>query len=150
MKSLASSILPWAWLALACFACGEEKRDPTQWPIAKKELEQSAAPEDTAELTYKRYCIGCHGSDGRGNGGSTGADLTTADGPLTQRSDAELASAVRDGKRGKTATMPPHKPVLDEAQIAAVIRYVRARFQPEAPTEPRANEAEGEPPQHAR
>ncbi|MDB4985604.1 MAG: hypothetical protein JWN04_782 [Myxococcaceae bacterium] len=116
-------------------ACGgEAKRDPRQAPITRTELEQGAAVKraDPAELTYRRYCIGCHGNDGHGNGGSTGADLAALAGPLHTRSDAELIASVRDGKVGKIASMPAHKPILSDAQIAAVVGYVRKQFSPGA------------------
>jgi cytochrome c553 len=117
-------------------ACGgESKRDPSQYPISRTELERNTPSEDPAELSYRRYCIGCHGSDGHGNGGTTGADLARADGPLSERSDAELISSVRNGKSGKVAVMPAHSPVLDDAQIAAVIGYVKKRFGPAKPAE---------------
>jgi mono/diheme cytochrome c family protein len=108
-------------------ACGEEKRDPSQWPISRDELEKEAPHEDGAALTYRRYCIGCHGSDGRANGGTTGADFTASDSALS-KPDAVLIASVRDGKLGKVATMPPHKPVLNDAQIAEVVQYVRKQF----------------------
>ena len=118
----------------------EKKRDPSQFPISRAELARegpSAAPlpaaDDAAELTYRRYCIGCHGDDGHGNDGTTGADLAAIDGPLTKRSDAELMASVRDGKVGKLATMPAHKPILSESQIAAVLAYVRKQFAPPVP-----------------
>jgi mono/diheme cytochrome c family protein len=88
------------------------------------------------EQIYHRYCIGCHGADGRGNGGITGADFTAADGPLTQRDQATLIASVRDGKRGERATMPAHAPVLTEAQIEAVVAYVRTRFAPAGAGQP--------------
>jgi mono/diheme cytochrome c family protein len=119
-------------LAFALLGCGEPKRDPNQWPLSREELDRGSPRTSSAEVDYRRYCVGCHGFDGRGNGGTTGADLTAVDGPLTQSSDAQLLVSVRDGKRGKSATMPPHKPVLDDARIAALISYVRAEFQPAA------------------
>ena len=126
---------------LAASACSSEaKRDPSQFPISRAELERGAVPslarphasasDDSAELTYRRYCIGCHGGDGHGNEGTTGADLAAVDGPLATRSDAELITSVRDGKVGKLATMPAHKPILTEVQIAAVLAYVRKQFAP--------------------
>lgn len=81
-----------------------------------------------AEATYRRYCIGCHGSDGRGNAG-LGADFTLPGGALT-KSDAELIASVRNGRRGATSTMPAHSPVLSDAQIAAVVSHVKQRFAP--------------------
>ncbi|MEY4511523.1 MAG: hypothetical protein RLZZ450_3645, partial [Pseudomonadota bacterium] len=69
--------------ATSLSACdGEHKRDPSQYPISRTELERNTPSEDPAELSYRRYCIGCHGSDGHGNGGSTGADLAATDSPL--------------------------------------------------------------------
>jgi len=131
-------------LALLVLACGrDDKAAPGQFPIARDELSQPAQHDDAGELTFRRYCVGCHGMDGRGNGGVTGADLTAADGPLATKPDDALIASVRDGKRGKTGTMPPHKPVLTDAKIAEVIRYTRERFgkpaepaQPAQPAEP--------------
>lgn len=114
---------------LSVTACDREKeRDPTQWPISREDLERNAPTSDPDELTYRRYCIGCHGSDGHGNGGVTGADLAATDGPLLQKNDAALIASVRDGKKGAVASMPAHRPVLDDAQIAGVVGYVRKRF----------------------
>lgn len=130
-SSRPGSSAPAVWLALALGALGcdgEAKQPPGQWPIARDQLAQQAAPKDEAELNYRRYCIGCHGSDGRGNGGLTGADLSAPDGPMARRTEAELAASVRDGKRGRTASMPAHKPVLDDAQILALIGYLRTHF----------------------
>ena len=114
----------------ATLACGEE-RGKDQWPISRAELEgkASARPAGDAEGTYHQYCIGCHGADGRGNGGTTGADFTGPESPLRERSDAELMASVRDGKRGVSATMPAHSPVLSDAQIEALVGYLRSRFQ---------------------
>ena len=116
-------------LLLGTLGCSE-KRDPGQWPLSREQLhaDQPTDPiHDPAALTYRRYCVGCHGDDGRGNGGLTGADFTGPDSPLG-KSDAELLGSVRNGKLGKRATMPPHKPVLKDPEISAVIAYVRKRF----------------------
>jgi mono/diheme cytochrome c family protein len=109
---------------LLLFACADAKQQG-QWPIGKEELAQKP---DAADATYRRYCIGCHGIDGKGNGG-LGADFTLPGGVLG-KADAELVASVRDGKRGQLATMPAHRPVLSDAQIDAVVRLVRQRFAP--------------------
>lgn len=125
------SILLFGLLTLGS-ACSEDKRDPSQWPVSRDELAKNAKLEDQGELTYRRYCVGCHGFDGRGNGGITGADFTAG---VLDKPEAELITSVRDGKQGKTASMPAHKPVLKEEQIAAVVSYVRQRFaKSEAPS----------------
>jgi mono/diheme cytochrome c family protein len=116
---------------LTCLAaCGSE-HGADQWPIARGELAGNAPMQGakTPEGNYRQYCIGCHGADGRGNGGTTGADFTGPQSPLRARTDGELIASVRDGKRGVAATMPAHSPVLNDAQIADVVGYLRSRFQ---------------------
>jgi mono/diheme cytochrome c family protein len=117
-------------------ACGSEERDPSQWPISKRELEQKTAPAVPGEATYRRYCTGCHGVDGRANGGITGADFVSQKTVLSAKPDTELAFSVREGKRGERGVMPAHKPVLSEAQINEVIAYVRRRFFQDATNSP--------------
>lgn len=115
-------------LAALASACERTPAREGQWPIAEQELH--GQPADPGESTYRRYCIGCHGVDGRGNGGLTGADLTAASGPLTTKSDDELLASVRDGRRGQRATMPAHGPVLNTAQLQEVIGYVKRHYAP--------------------
>jgi mono/diheme cytochrome c family protein len=114
-------------LALGCLACGGSGTEaPLQHPISQAELHAESA--STGEVQYRRYCIGCHGDDGRGNGGTTGADLTAVDGPLKTKSDDELLASVRDGKTGKVASMPAHKPILTDEQIRGVLAFVHQRY----------------------
>lgn len=132
MKKTSSLIagVPLLWMVLAS-ACNGEQRTADQWPISKQALK--AAPTTPGEGTYRRYCVSCHGADGRAHGGVTGADFVGDAVALAAKSDAELASAVRDGKVGEKATMPAHKPVLSDQEIDDVVGYVRARFlQPHA------------------
>ena len=115
------------WLVACCSGCSGDERGSGQWPISKSELERGTRAEP-GEGTYRRYCVGCHGADGRGNGGITGADFVAGRELLAQKPDTELALSVREGKRGERAVMPAHKPVLNDAQISEVVAYVRKRF----------------------
>lgn len=118
-------------LLLSASACnGDTAREEGQWPLSRDALARSSQADLPGAATYRQYCTGCHGVDGRGNGAVTGADFLAATSPLLSKTDAELLISVRDGKRGATATMPPHKPVLTDTQIAAVIGYVRGQFKP--------------------
>jgi mono/diheme cytochrome c family protein len=124
------TLLAIALLLLAASGCGAEERPQGQWPISKSELEKSAAPTLPGEATYRRYCVACHGADGRGNGGITGADFVGQAAVIGLKPDSELSQSVREGKRGSRAIMPSHKPVLSDAQIGEVVAYVRKRFMP--------------------
>ena len=63
-------------------------------------------------------------SDGRGNGGRTAADLTRADGLLSQPDDA-VRTVIRDGRRGTIGVMPAHGTILTPSELDAVVAYLR-------------------------
>ena len=115
-------------LAMTWGGCSKQvdKSSSDQWPIARAELAQEA--ERPGKGTYQRYCVSCHGMDGRGNGGVTGADFVGDARALSEKSDEELSTSVRDGRVGERATMPAHRPILSDEQIAQVVAYVRGRF----------------------
>jgi mono/diheme cytochrome c family protein len=129
-----------ALTALALQACLEDppQREPDQWPIARTELTAAAAKlagplsqpggaADPGEAAYRKTCIACHGADGKGNGGKTAADFSSPVGPL-KKQDAVLLTSIAQGATGPIGVMPPHKALLSEADIAAVLAYVRRTF----------------------
>ena len=124
-------------LATLAFGCsGAAERDPSQWPIARAEIERAIPTDDPAEATYRQHCLPCHGVDGRGAGGVTGADFTSPEGPL-RRPDAELLASIRDGRNGDIGVMPAQGALLGDEGTAAVLAYVRRRFGPDiVPVEP--------------
>ena len=72
---------------------------------------------------YKAKCLMCHGADGAG-ATPAGKALKAAsfkDAAIVSASDADLIAAVTKGK-GK---MPANQGKLTDAQIKAVIAYVR-------------------------
>lgn len=81
---------------------------------------------DTArgKVLFIKYCTGCHGADGTGDGykfihGPDPANLTS---PTTRKkSDADLLTTLHAGK----PNMPPWKPRLSERESKDVLAYVR-------------------------
>lgn len=81
----------------------------------------------TGSRRYTQFCAGCHGADGKG--GDKAASLATSR-IVISRSDAELFRIVRDGT---PQGMPPFTQIGD-ANIAAVVRYLRVLEQDSVPT----------------
>ncbi|MFC5550410.1 c-type cytochrome [Massilia aerilata] len=90
------------------------------------------------ERIYDRHCVDCHGKDGRG---ALGADGAPAYPPLAGNrtlATREPVNAIRIVLNGGFAPstkgnprpygMPPFSQVLDDAEVAAVVSYVRASW----------------------
>ena len=124
-------------LACTLSACLEDPpREQGQWPIARAELvaaaakhASAAAPNHPGEAAYRKTCIACHGADGRGNLGKTAADFTQPTGVL-KKQDTVLLASIRDGLTGPIGIMPPHRALLAEGELSAVLAYVRTTFGP--------------------
>jgi mono/diheme cytochrome c family protein len=71
---------------------------------------------------YNRYCIRCHGVDGRGIWDIPGVPDFTNPGWMASRSDGQLARAILEG-RG--AVMPPFRGAMTLEESWAMARYLR-------------------------
>ena len=90
---------------------------------APNESELKRANVAKGEKVFLRYCAGCHGSEGKGDGylllGPEPANLTR---PTTKkRSDATLLQTIHEGK----PNMPSWKVRLSEHESRAVLAYIR-------------------------
>ena len=76
-----------------------------------------------AKETFHTKCAMCHGPDGAGS--TVGKSMNIPDlrsDAVQKSSNAELTQVISDGKAG----MPPFKSSLSDAQIHALVRYVRS------------------------
>ena len=99
---------------------------------------QSAPPSATGEQIYRAACITCHGPDGTGSSRATvGFDVTLPDFTdcafATAEADVDWHAVVHEGGRirGLDRHMPAFGDALSDAQIQAVVAYVR-HFCPDA------------------
>jgi alcohol dehydrogenase (cytochrome c) len=75
---------------------------------------------DTGRRVFETSCAGCHGLDAKG--GEHAPDITSP--KVTQLSDPAIEKIVQLGI--PSAGMPGFSKLLDQEQIAAVIRYLRS------------------------
>jgi mono/diheme cytochrome c family protein len=93
-------------------------------------LAMAAGDTRRGEPLYQRYCVGCHGVDGRGGGKNfmphVGA-LTRKD-YIEHLGDDYLTFVISEGGEavGKSSYMPAWKSVLSEQDVADVVAYVRS------------------------
>lgn len=94
--------------------------------VVQGQAEPKAQSGDVArgKAVFIRYCTGCHGPEGGGDGyrflrGPDPANLTS---PSTRKkSDADLLKTIHAGK----PNMPPWKTRLSEKESTDVLVYVR-------------------------
>jgi cytochrome c6 len=77
----------------------------------------------SAKATFQTKCAMCHGPDGAGSEAGKSLNVPDLRSEAVQKlPDAQLAQTISDGKGG----MPPFKSSLSEAQIHALVKYVRS------------------------
>ncbi len=113
----------WGDVALAWSVIPPGPAAPEAAPVA----ELHAGNAEKGGKVYVTYCAGCHGADGKANGGTTGASFVD-DPTRLAKSDAELVTSIADGKTGSIGVMPPWKGTLQPQQMVDVVAYLRASF----------------------
>ena len=101
---------------------------PKAEPAAEATADEAAAGPDGAAL-YLSKCGSCHGKDGKGNAAMTKAfkvelaALSLVDEATLAKTDEELVKVTMDGLN----KMPAYKGKLTEAEVAAIVGYLRAQ-----------------------
>jgi cytochrome c553 len=86
---------------------------------------------ESSQLLYERFCVACHGAQGKG-GGPMAAVLVPPVTDLTSqkardKSDADLLKIIRDGTRN--GVMPSYKHRLTPDELRSLVAYIRSLSQ---------------------
>ena len=124
-------------LALLVAFLGAAGGAPASRPSANTTSNASNSPDTVAvgRQLYATHCAGCHGANlegARGRGAHAASPLN-ATSPARQRSDDWLLRTIRDGGQatapaGETSLMPAMGGSLSEAEIRAVIAFLRREW----------------------
>lgn len=124
-RGIASTTILLALLAATC-------RNATR-PAAAALPRPTRYELEVGKEVYQRYCAGCHGENGAGDGfNSFNLDPHPRDlsDPAFQKSktNAELGDPIRRGGAGVglSSLMPPWGHTLDARHVDAVVVYVRS------------------------
>lgn len=88
---------------------------------------------DDGAAVYKKACVKCHGDEGKGDGptakmlkGQSMGDFSNK-AAMSKVSDQDLAKVISEGGAavGKSKIMPAHKDKLTDAEIKAVVSYIK-------------------------
>jgi mono/diheme cytochrome c family protein len=117
---------------LVCFGIvGADARQTELAPRPAAGAAPSAASISNGQGLFKRYCQGCHGETGKGDGPAAKflkgklpdlSDKTT----LAGRTDADVHDVIANGKKGESGTMPPFDGRLKDPEIQDLIDFARS------------------------
>lgn len=91
-----------------------------------------AADANAGKTKFQQLCASCHGASGKGDGAASAAlnpkprNLSDA-AYMKTRTDADLKNIIMNGgaAAGKSATMPPWKASLKDADVDNIIAFIR-------------------------
>ena len=92
-------------------------------------LSHGSIANSEGKILFEKYCVLCHGVEGKGDGklalhinNPAPANLTT-----TLLNDDELAQIIRDGGEavGRSPSMPVWKDELNQKQTNEIINYIK-------------------------
>lgn len=95
------------------------------------EAAPSAASISNGQALFKRYCQGCHGEAGLGDGPAAKflkgklPDLTDKT-TIAERTDAEMHDLIAEGKKGEIDMMPAFNARLKDPEIRDLVNFIRS------------------------
>jgi mono/diheme cytochrome c family protein len=132
--------MPHSWRALIVLYLGG---DPTivDGAAAVPRVDTGARADSTGATLYARYCIGCHGPQGRGDGPNAAflpvppARHASKD-AMSARPDDALYDTIAGGGAimNRSPRMPAYGTTLTPAHIRALVRHIRSLCQCQGPS----------------
>ncbi len=105
-------------------------------PVAETLSASDEARFKAGQEIYRNLCEGCHGADGREQPGAT---PNIAGAPSVVGNPGLPIRVLLHGKEGPVGLMPAHGNTLSDADIAAVVTYIRRAWgQTASPVDPAA------------
>jgi mono/diheme cytochrome c family protein len=97
--------------------------------VPRSAAAQAAAGQGQA--LYKKYCVVCHGESGAGDGPAAAKmkqkPANLGDKALQAKlTDAQILTAITEGRKTEAAAMPPFGKKMSEADIKLVAAFVRS------------------------
>ena len=96
-------------------------------------VESGATTDSTGATLYARFCTGCHGQQGRGDGPNAGSlpvppARHASKEAMSARSDDALYDTIAGGGAimNRSPRMPAYGTTLSPAQIRALVRHIRS------------------------
>ena len=104
--------------------------------VEKHHAKVSPAVLDQGRNLYKTYCVACHGESGRGDGPAAGVMKPpprdhTDSAYMSTLPDKQIADIIKMGGALKGKPLMPSHPQFKEAQLAALVAYVRSLSKPQ-------------------
>jgi mono/diheme cytochrome c family protein len=108
---------------------------------AAPRIDAAASADSTGAALYARYCTGCHGPQGKGDGPNAAslpvppARHASKD-AMSARPDDALYDTIAGGGAimNRSPRMPAYGTTLSPAQIRALVRHIRSLCQCQGPT----------------
>lgn len=115
------------FIALAVFACDSQEQTETVKNIEREKTVSNEISDETPKTAggaeiYKANCARCHGENGDG----TDKGISFLKGHALSHTEEDFIKQVTNGEEDE---MPAFKDKLTEAEIKAVVKYVREEIQ---------------------
>jgi mono/diheme cytochrome c family protein len=128
MRKARTTLLAFATIVAGAYLSPHPAVSSEDDPVADEV--KASGDQERGERLYNRYCRGCHGEEGKGDGLTFQPHVNnlTKKGYIDRLPDSYLMLAIIKGGRGigKSNVMPSWEGTLTRQQMLDIIAYVRS------------------------